>query len=287
MYRKTITVFLADGEPTGSRIVEVSNWTGKAYIIPRSKIKTILEEPENAHDLTSQSVYILIGKCDKGEETIYIGEAEDCMNRLLQHNSNQDFWNTAIAILSKDDNLNKAHVKFLESQLISKALNEKRATVKNSTTPTPPKLSRTDKAMLEEFQQNIELMLSSLGYRFFEPLQQKESKRMEFVCESKFASAIGTISNEGFVIFNGSVLRGNVRGNLGEADRLYWNHLIETGVIVLNEDKSTGTLNQDILISSPSRAATLVLGRGANGWITWKTKDGETLDAIYRQGSSK
>lgn len=38
-FGKTIKIFLIDGEPNGRMSCEISNWSGKAYKIPRIKIK--------------------------------------------------------------------------------------------------------------------------------------------------------------------------------------------------------------------------------------------------------
>jgi|TARA_B110000495_G_scaffold56884_1_gene48156 hypothetical protein len=38
----------------------------------------------------------------------------------------------------------------------------------------------------------------------------------------------------------------------------------------------------DHIFSSPS-AAVAVLARSANGWNEWKTKDGKTLNDLYRK----
>ena len=35
--------------------------------------------------------------------------------------------------------------------------------------------------------------------------------------------------------------------------------------------------------SSPSTAASFCMGRSANGWSSWKDKDGQTLDEAYRK----
>ncbi len=40
---------------------------------------------------------------------------------------------------------------------------------------------------------------------------------------------------------------------------------------------------RDHLFSSPSMAALAVMGRSANGWHTWKSKEGKTLDEVKRQ----
>jgi hypothetical protein len=114
---KTIKVFLSDGEPTGTKIVELSNWTGISYLIPRARLKDTLTDINNRTDLDSQCVYFLIGENESNENCIYVGEAEEFSKRITQHNLMKDFWNLVMVFASKDDNLTKAHVKYLESRI--------------------------------------------------------------------------------------------------------------------------------------------------------------------------
>jgi hypothetical protein len=108
-FGKTIKIFLIDGDPNGRMTCELSNWTGKAYKIPRNKIKDCKDRP----DIFNTGIYILFGKNQENKDSVYIGEAESVLNRLNQHLGQKDFWNEAIVFVSKDENLNKAHVKYL------------------------------------------------------------------------------------------------------------------------------------------------------------------------------
>ena len=103
---KTIKIFLIDGEPNGLKTAELSNWVGQAIVIPRNKLKEIKQRPE----CNKPAVYFLVGK--ESEEallpTAYIGEAENLWNRLSTHDSSKDFWQTAVAFVSKDNNFNKS-----------------------------------------------------------------------------------------------------------------------------------------------------------------------------------
>lgn len=112
-FGKTIKIFLIDGDPNGRMSCELSNWTGKAYKIPRIKIKDCIDRK----DLMSTGIYLLLGKNDDNKDLVYIGEAENVFTRLNQHLSSKDFWNEAIVFTSKDENLNKAHIKYLENRL--------------------------------------------------------------------------------------------------------------------------------------------------------------------------
>ena len=80
-FAKTIKIFLIDGDPNGRLSCELSNWTGKAYKIPRIKIKDCTDR----NDLKSTGVYLLFGKDEEGKDLVYIGEAESILKRLLLH----------------------------------------------------------------------------------------------------------------------------------------------------------------------------------------------------------
>jgi hypothetical protein len=114
-YGKTIKLFLMDSDPDGRIICELSNWTGKAYRIPRGKVK----DCSDREDLKSTAVYLLFGKAETSTDkaNVYIGEAENVYTRLVSHISEKEFWNEAVVFISKDENLNKAHIKYLESRL--------------------------------------------------------------------------------------------------------------------------------------------------------------------------
>lgn len=112
-YGKTIKIFLLEGDPNGRMSCELSNWTGKAYKIPR----IFVSESSDREDLKSTGVYFLFGQSDSGKEKVYIGEAEVVFDRLRQHLNQKEFWIECIVFISKDENLNKAHIKYLESRL--------------------------------------------------------------------------------------------------------------------------------------------------------------------------
>jgi hypothetical protein len=87
---KTVKLFLIDGDPTGSKKVQLSNWSGMAFVIPRNK----LELSNKREELSKQCLYFLIGGTSISPE-VYIGEAENFKKRISGHQS-KDFWNTCI-----------------------------------------------------------------------------------------------------------------------------------------------------------------------------------------------
>ena len=117
MQAATIKLFLVHGTPNGLRTAELSNWSGKAIAAPRSEISELLKREE----LVNPGIYFLSGvDPNSGEKAIYIGEAANVGNRLKGHSS-RDFWNAATVFVSKDENLTKAHIRYLEGAFIKRA----------------------------------------------------------------------------------------------------------------------------------------------------------------------
>ncbi len=130
MYKKTIELFLLDGNPNDRIICNISNWDGIGIKIPKTKIK----ESKERKELKNTGLYFLFNKSDNNS-SVYIGEAENVFDRLLQHMS-EDTWNEALVFVKKDNNLNKAHVKHLENYFYGLAILADRYSIKNSIIPT-------------------------------------------------------------------------------------------------------------------------------------------------------
>src|SRR5210317_1208784 len=128
MQAATIKLFLVHGSPSGLRTAELSNWSGKAIAAPRTEISDLLKREE----LTSPGFYLLTGvEPDSGDPAIYIGEAENVASRLKGH-AGKDFWNAVTVFVSKDENLTKAHIRYLEGLLIERAIRVGSAVVMNA-----------------------------------------------------------------------------------------------------------------------------------------------------------
>jgi Domain of unknown function (DUF4357) len=275
-FGKTIKIFLIDGDPNGRMSCELSNWTGKAYKIPRIKVK----ECGDRADLGNTGVYLLFGRNEEGLDQVYIGEAEEILKRLNQHLIQKDFWHEAIVFVSKDDNLNKAHIKYLENRLYSIAKATNRYASLNLNTPTQSAISESDRAEMEEFIENIKLLVNTLGHKVFE--QKRETSTASKAPDNVFAlkgprgaDALGMPNSEGFVVFKGSKCALTTVNSLQPSFAKYRQKLLEAGT--LKEGEESYTLLDDLVVSSPSTAAAIVLGRNANGLTEWKLPSGTTL----------
>ncbi|NPD46249.1 MULTISPECIES: GIY-YIG nuclease family protein [unclassified Lentimicrobium] len=279
-FGKTIKLFLIDGDTNGRLACELSNWTGKAYKIPRKSIKTCADRPE----LMTTGVYMLLNRgtelSEKGQ--IYIGEAEDIYKRLIQHLKEKDFWNDAIVFISKDDNLNKAHIKYLENRLHEIATKANRYDIINSQTPTQSSISESDRAEMEEYLANVLTLINTLGYNTFEQIRQAETNQTSpsnddwfYISATRGANGTGKSTSEGFVAFENSQVAEPITKSYPQTMKKLRDALIEEKVIIEVDNKLI--LSKDYLFSSSSSAAMIIMGRSANGLTEWKLKSGQTL----------
>lgn len=270
---QTIKIFLIDGEPNGRMTCELSNWTGKAYKIARTKVKDCKDREE----LFKAGIYLLLGKDDNGKDKIYIGEAEQVLTRLNQHLSSKDFWNEVIVFISKDENLNKAHIKYLEHRLYEIALSEKRYVVENQTTPTKSVIAESDQADMELFLDNVKLLVSTLGHKVFEKKREdtKKLKDLFKIQGARGANATGMPNVDGFLVFKGSCATIDTVPSISKSFVSLREKLIDQGVLVLQENKYLFV--EDYVFTSPSLAAATIMGRNANGLQEWKLNNGICL----------
>lgn len=217
-------------------------------------------------------------KYEEGKDLVYIGEAENILNRINQHINQKDFWNETIVFVSKDENLNKAHIKYLEHRLHKIAKSVNRYAVVNNVTPTQSSISEPDQAEMEEFLQNIKLLVNTLGHKVFEEkreLTTTKNKETFKINAARGANAEGEPSADGFVVFERSKAAGSTVPSMTSNFIKLRDDLIEEGAIKSNNG-SYGFAD-DYIFSSPSTAASIVLGRNANGLTEWKLSDGTTL----------
>jgi len=272
MRGKTIRQFLIEGIPDGRWVSELSNWTGKAYKIPRTYVNVSDDRP----DLNYTGVYFLFGQSDDNETAqVYIGEAENILSRLKQHLAEKDFWTECVVFISKDNNLNKAHIKYLENHLYYLAKKAKRYEIVNTNTPAESSISEMDRAEMDEFIENMRLILSVLGHKVLESsvgnIQDRRTTTY-YLQDRTGIKASGKPTSEGFAILKGSQITRNVASSLSQSVLNKRQSLIDKGII----DKNY-IFTQDWSLSSPSLAAAIVVGYSVNGRNAWKDKNGVSL----------
>jgi hypothetical protein len=264
---KVISLFLIDGKVDGVIACELSNWTGKGYRIPRNLLKTVAQRD----DLRKTGVYFLVGYDPESDQPlVYVGETEEVYKRLTEHQE-KDFWFEALTFISKDENLNKAHIKFLEYTLHKEVMSIGRCKLDNANIPNCPAISEAEKAVMLEFAENLQVMAGALGFKFFEALVSKNLTQFQDAYQIQAARGANARSSEGFVVLKGSKIADSVvQSSPPYVSRKRDDLMTDRSIIDL-------TLTKDVLFNSPSLAAAVVLGRSSNGLVEWKLKTGKTL----------
>src|SRR3989454_3108412 len=202
MTSATIRLFLPRGDAKSLRTGEISNWTGKAIAAPRTELDDLLQREE----LDKAGIYILTGPDPESDPpSAYIGEAEVIRDRLKQHKT-KEFWISAIVFVSKDENLTKAHVRYLESRLLMEAAEVGRFTLEQNQAGGS-KLPESDREDMEVFLSRIRQLLPVLGSNLLIPIAQPAAKQQPggvLFCRMKGAEARGHRTPDGFVVLKGS-----------------------------------------------------------------------------------
>jgi hypothetical protein len=281
MTSATIKLFLPRGDAKSLRTAEISNWTGKAIAAPRTELDELLAREE----LEKAGVYILIGSDPlTNAARAYIGEAEVIRDRLKQHKT-KEFWVSAIVFVSKDENLTKAHVRYLESRLLTEAAQIGRFTLEQNQAGGS-KLPESDREDMEVFLARIRQLLPVLGSDILAPFTQATAKAQPggvLFCRIKGAEARGQRTANGFVIFHGStaVLEERPSAESYPYVVAQRNQLIADSTLI--ESDGFLVFTKDAEFSSPSSAAVVIHGGSANGLTAWKTKDGKSLKQLDEQ----
>src|SRR6266849_1132919 len=271
----TIKLFLVHGDAKRLRTAELSNWTGKAVAGPRSELDGVLARDETA----KSGVYFLSGTdSESGKSAVYVGEAESIRDRLRSH-LDRDFWNHVYFFISTDENLTKAHVRYLEGRLIEQAKSAGRVVVKNSQS-SGSRLPESDREDMEIFLERIHQLMPVLGVDALVPIGTAGTGQVgsrHLYCEIKGLRATGQLTPSGFVVLKGSqaVLKERASAKQYPNAIAPRRRVIEDRTLV--QEGPHLVVRRDAEFSSPSAAAAVVHGGSANGLLAWKTKDGKTL----------
>jgi hypothetical protein len=291
-FGRSIRIFLADGSPTGLRHVEIANWSGQALACPRSRFSELAKWDESKRP----GVYFLFENSAGDNNVAYIGESEDVFKRLADHDRKKEFWNEVIIFTSKDENLTKGHIKYLEARLVEISKDADRYKLENSNTPTKSTLPRADAAAMEEFVDNIRIILGSLSHRILESVSSSVSKPIfgtkedslinyEFHFKVNKLIASGRVTDDGFLILKNSQIAHKSSNSMPSKNLIIKEQLITDGLL---EDKGNHyLLIKDKLMSSSSYAAALVSGNSRSGPQSWKTSEGDFLKVIEEKLLSK
>lgn len=273
-YGKTIELFLVNGTADSLVVAELSNWNGKAIKIPRIELADC-----NREDLKFPGIYFLFCKSEDEQDSVYIGEAENCQERLLQHlrdyqtDKEMYYWNSAVIFTGRD--LTKAHVRYLENQCVEIARKVGRYQVLTKNTYKNTVMKESQKAAMDEFVDNIQILINTLGYKVLEPIvhyESETSQEVEYHFSIAAVEARGIETPEGFVVFKGAKINEkpsykSLRAGMAKL----------RDELIRSDKVKELTLVEDMLFSSSSAAAEFLLDYSVSGPATWKDQNGRTL----------
>jgi len=270
---KTITTYLIDGDPKGTQYAFISNKICQMFVVPRSNLSYLNTQEK----LQKPAFYILLGEDEATKPQAYIGETENFRERVKDHDSKKSFWQKALIFVSKDADMTKADVQYLEHKAIAEAKKANAFVLSdNKQIPKAPNLPEYQKDSMDEFFEDVKFLAAFVGCNIFEVVQ--EEKEHLFYATGRGCNAKGFYSSNGFTVLKGSVIAQNTTSSFKGIEHrekmLQEYSAIEDGKLIMTSDKT---------FTSPSTAACFCLGRSANGWIEWKDKEGNTLDSVYRK----
>lgn len=276
---QTIQIFLPDGSPRSVKIAELTNRVVKAILVPRNKLDYISTRDE----IKNVGIYFLFGEnAEKAKPIVYIGEAEDCLDRIRQHNRTKEFWNYVVVMVSKINAFTKSHAKFLEYMAIDEAKETSRFETENLVTPAKPFVTESMEADLLDSFDTIKILLSTLGFPVFDKISKESIKQKEIlVLNGRDIHAEGDLIDDGFVIFKGSEAKVQTVPSCHYYLVTLRKKLLENQILI--EMNGRFIFQQDYVFNSPSTAGGVILGRATNGWTKWRNKEGKTLDELKRK----
>lgn len=294
---RSVRLFLIDGNPTGLVTAEIINWSGHVLSGSRTNLPSFLKRPE----LDRTGIYILFGHDPEDTDLpmIYIGESDNVRKRLAQHNKDESksFWERTCVVTSKDQNITKAHARYLEARLLAIAAEVGKTELVNSTAHDPQTLPEADQSDMEYFLEQIRLVLPVVGYDAFRAKQKRSigSNKIEASTEQPDSPVVFEIKSDKlnlqakateidgeFVVLSGSRASSTWRQTAGHNTGYAKLHgrLLANGSLAVKPGVKHAEFTEDTAFSSPSGASAIIFGRADNGRTSWRI---EGTDKTYAQ----
>lgn len=276
---KSINLFLMDGESNGRIKCSLTNWTGIAYKIPRTDI----DRSKNIEHLNHNGVYFLFGTSANGDDVVYVGQARSRKNgngilgRIVEPHPSIDYWTEAVILTTRDDYFGPTEISYLENRFCNMAKEIGRYPVVNGNDPSPGNLTEEKESEMEEFIDYALIVIGAMGYKVFTPIVDKSdtSNNEEPLLFFKYgeSEATGKRTSEGFAVFKGSKLSAKIVKTCPE-------NAIRYREKYSSKISADYILQEDVLVSSPSAAASFVGGASISGNERWHTEEGVSLKEL-------
>ncbi|MBS1984821.1 MAG: GIY-YIG nuclease family protein [Bdellovibrionales bacterium] len=315
-FGKTLKIFVMGEDPRALKTVELSNWTGLAFIGSRGHLSHVKERPE----LREPAIYILLSESGEGSDGLtafYVGETDNFSKRLAEHVQEKDWWDQFVVFVSKDNNLTKAHVKHLEKELHDLAKSSV-GTLKimNSNAPGGAKLPESDLSSMAVFMENMRFVLETLSLSYF-PSGEDSEENSEIMATARrpldvtslegvtfymtHPKDVGLVAGqphcgkmivrkEMYVLLPGSYIRRVPHDSFKNHQSYFslWEQISKSDRVEKTDNEILLRTTKEIEFRSPSAAGAIVRGRSTNGRENWlRVADGKSLAACEAEEVKK
>jgi hypothetical protein len=286
-----LKLYLVDGTPSGVITAELGVSSVRAAVASRTALPELIRRDEAMRT----GVYLLVGPDPDlpGRQLVYVGEGDQVKTRLAIHDADEtkEFFTRAVLIFSKDENLTKAHGRYLESRIIAAIRGAGRAKLVNGTEPPFRGLPEPEIADMERVLDEIEILLPVLGFDVLQPTtgdqQQAQGQTAAvptFLAEIKKAQARAVERGGEFVVLAGSTALRRESPAIPQSVKDARKALLEAGLLIPDADAELYRFSQDASFGSPSGASAAVAGRADNGRTTWHIEGSGQTYAAWRSG---
>ena len=163
------------------------------FVVPRSNLSYLNTQEK----LQKPAFYILLGEDELTKPQAYIGETENFKERVKDHDSKKSFWQKALIFVSKDADMTKVDVQYIEYKAITEAKKANAFVLSdNKQIPKAPNLPEHQQDSMDEFFEDVKFLASFIGCNIFELSQPKEEHI--FYTKGRGCNAKGFYSSEGF-----------------------------------------------------------------------------------------
>ncbi len=278
------------------RSIEISEATSSVlvYRIPYQNLASGAEEPVKIKN--KFIVYILFGESTEGQDVIYVGKSTNGLkNRPTSHDDKFNNWIYCYVLTQFEERtfFNDGTIQYIEDK-VKNRVDELNHYINTTDRTNSGTANRFDMEDCDEYLAKAYEMLDAIGLDLITYMDSDENTDNDTVYENvsgvipdgtyqmawklkrwgnKVAKGKMQVTGGRYIVLAGSDVCPNEGTGLMDVVRVKR----ENANIV--ED----TLQEDVVVSSPSGAASFIIGSAANGWHTWKTQEGQMIDIFRNQ----
>lgn len=286
----TVYTKLLNQTLSGVRIIDMgSTRTCQLYVIPREQLGLVSKEKP----LHQYCFYLLIGQTPDGKPKAYIGQSNDFLHRVKDHQTKKIFWDTALVFVSKADEIYASEVFFLEYLGITKAMESGRYSLdENKQVPQKPSIAPDKENDMELFFGEIQFLASFYGCPIFERTSKEKVETIENYHDFKLIMKKKGIDatlryypvGKRYVLLSGSHLIATDSKSLPKGVAELRKNLRSSKSKSIRKDDSYILLQDiELPITSPSAAASFCTATAMQGTTAWIDNDNKTFISIFQE----